>query len=208
MDQGTGVAALEGESAAVAEDATRAATRGAAETAKAVHRNSIYGLEVWYEELREKLLTQGGEMLGNDEADMALVAELTESRIERLMLMAREERAFAATVDAEIARLEELKRPHARLVSTIEGHVLAQMIAMGIPKVSTPRIMVSLTANSAGKVALKAGIEADALPAEFVRVVPEQRLPDVKAAAAAQKGGTDISAWFDVTPPGFHLRVK
>jgi hypothetical protein len=96
----------------------------------------------------------------------------------------------AEIVDAEAARLSAKKKALLALVERLKAYANVQMTAMRSPKLVGD--LYTLTQQrSAPSLHLTVGVEA--LPSEYVRVVPETKAPDKPAIIAALKAGEEIA---------------
>jgi hypothetical protein len=99
-------------------------------------------------------------------------------------LEAREE-----ILDAEIKRLSDRKKRVATRITWMKSYGCTVLQRMGRPRIEGTRFTLALQNNPPR---VDVTVLPDALPPEYVRVIPEQREPDKKALLQALKGGADI----------------
>lgn len=117
----------------------------------------------------------------------------------RLTLKADAERAkaYAAEIAAKAKRL-------AARVEWLDGYALREMERSGRPFIKGDVWEIRMQKNSAPSVIVD--VLPDALPVEYVRVIPEVREADRNAIATALKGGAVIEGCS--LEYGFHVRAK
>jgi len=99
-------------------------------------------------------------------------------------LEAREE-----VLDAEIKRLQDRKKRVASRLAWMKSYGCHDLQRIGRPRIEGTRFTLALQ-NNPPKVDVT--VLPDALPDEFVRVIPEVREPDKTALAKALKAGVEI----------------
>lgn len=90
------------------------------------------------------------------------------------------------TLDAEIRRLQERRRVRQGEYDRRREFLRVQMDGLGIPKVDRPLLTVLVKDNPPS---VRCDVPADALPAEFQRIVPAKVEADKKALLAVHKQG-------------------
>jgi hypothetical protein len=114
-------------------------------------------------------------------------------------LEAREE-----MIAAEIARLAARRKTLQNRLQWMKTYAAAALQRMDRPKIVGTLFTLAIQKNPAS---LHVTVFADALPAEYVRVIPEQREPDKKALLDAVKAGAVING-VELAPTTYHLRIR
>lgn len=116
--------------------------------------------------------------------------------------------AEAAATKAEASRLASLADARARKAKVLRDLVFRTMQAAGLDKVATPIGAVAIQANGGQRAIVYAPeFKVDDLAPEYVRVVPEIRVPDAEAVRAAL-AADEVLPGVTLAPRGTHLRIK
>lgn len=95
----------------------------------------------------------------------------------------------AATITDEVDRLTQRKRAITNKVERLKRYGLMALTAMDRPRVEGALFTLSVQANQPK---VEVATTVDALPAEYVRIIPESREPDKVAIGKALKAGVAI----------------
>ena len=101
----------------------------------------------------------------------------------------RDLEAREAVLDAEIKRLQDRKKRVASRLAWMKAYGSHVLQRLGRPRIEGTRFTLALQ-NNPPRVDVTS--LPDALPSEFVRVIPETREPDKTALAKALKAGQEI----------------
>ncbi len=114
-------------------------------------------------------------------------------------LEAREE-----TLASEIARLTARKKRLQSRIQWMKIYAASALQRMDRPRLEGALFTIALHKNPPS---LLVNVLPDALPPEFVRVIPEQREADKKALLDAVKQGATIPG-VELAPTTYHIRVR
>lgn len=109
----------------------------------------------------------------------------------------------------EVIKIEEerlaarRKRLDAR-VKWMKQYAVTALLSADRPKLEGTLFTLAVQKNPDS---VEISVLPDALPAEFVRVIPETREPDRKAMLTALKAGATIPG-ATIAPPTYHLRIR
>lgn len=122
----------------------------------------------------------------------ALAVELLEKLVQKADAFGgyvRELEAREEVLDGEIKRLQDRKKRVAARVQWMKSYGTFVLQRIGRPRIEGARFTLALH-NNPPKVEVT--VLPDALPPEYVRVIPEVREPDKTALAKALKSGQEI----------------
>ena len=119
----------------------------------------------------------------------ALEGEI-EVKAENCMKLVRQELASAKAIDAEIKRLQTLKKSHENAATRIKKIVSDAMIVTGKRKFKTPLFSFWIQANPP-KLVLGAGVTASDVPEEYI-TIPEPEINN-EAVKKALKEGKELT---------------
>lgn len=116
----------------------------------------------------------------------------------------RDLEAREAVIAEEIARLQARKKRLTNRLTWIKAYGATCLQNMDRPRIEGTMFTLAIQKNPASVVVT---VLPDALPPEFVRVIPEQREPDKKALLDALKAGATIPG-AELAPTTYHLRIR
>lgn len=126
-----------------------------------------------------------------------------DEKCERVALKVRELEATAKAVQEEADRLAARAKSLANGAKGLKGYLLRQMEDADRPEVRRPLITLRVQASPA---AARCTVPVEQLPDALVRIVPESRVFDGRAALDAHKAGLALPAGVEITR-GHHLRL-
>jgi hypothetical protein len=128
-----------------------------------------------------------GELTPDLEARLDALEGALEEKVERIALFIRESETLADGAKSEKERLYAIEKAHRRKADGLKEYLLRCMSGAGRERVETARARVRL--QKSGTPSIDYHGDLDALPADFVRVVPESRVLDKKAITQAIRDG-------------------
>jgi len=153
--------------------------------------------------INDELITAEGEITPDlekrlDQVNLALTEKATGIRKWRAMID-----TDTSGLDAEISRLQKMKKIKVNLADRLDTYVKGCMEAADLKKIETPIGTFAIQKNPPSVEI----VSEEMVPAEFQTVIPEQRVPDKKKIIAALKDGYDVpgAKYIDDRT---HLRVK
>ena len=144
-------------------------------------------LDIFYE-----LEESGGELTPELEAGLVRYTENRKVKAERIVQFSRRMNSQATALKIEAAELREMAAKKSRAADNLERYLLSEMQALGEKKIHTELFTIARARIGMPKINLLPGVEVEALPRKFIRVIPEERLLDKKAALAILKAGGKI----------------
>lgn len=153
------------------------------------HALSLYELGEEQLALDELSAMEDGEWTPELEA---LAVDLLEQLVQKADAFGgyvRELEAREELLEQEIRRLQDRKKRVANRLTWMKAYGCSVLQRIGRPRIEGTRFTLALQ-NNPPKVDVT--VLPDALPAEFVRVIPEVREPDKTALAKALKAGQEI----------------
>lgn len=126
------------------------------------------------------------------ETHEALANELVEKLVQKADSFGGYVRSLEADADAcaeEIARLAARKQTRENRVKWLKSYAMMAMQRIDRPKIEGTLFTIALQNNTPR---VDVSVQPDALPPEFVRVVPEKREADKDAIRNALKNGQEI----------------
>lgn len=106
-------------------------------------------------------------------------------------------------IDAERKRLKARQESFARQRERLANYAVMQIMRMGQKSIDGNFYTLRVQANPP---TVQVDVLVDALPAEYIRVIPEEHHPDRRALLAALKGGAQIDG-VSLAPTSYHLRI-
>jgi hypothetical protein len=162
-------------------------------------KQSLFNIQSEYLALASAL--EQGEVTPEIEQQLAITEAALQTKAVGYAHIIREGKANIAAMKDEIARIQGLLKAEQNKVDRLETAISNAMQMFGVPEVKTPLVRLSFRRSEA-----VVG-EADApLADEFVRVVPEQRKPDLTAIKAAIKEGREVEGYR--IEERFNLQIK
>lgn len=143
---------------------------------------------------------QLAETLADGDFDAATIADTIEAsgitdelaaKAQGIEYVARSAEAHNLTIDAEIARLQDLKAQRTKVASGLRAYILANMQRMNIERIDCPLFSMSIRKNPPAVEVF----DQLSIPAEYMSIPepkPPVASPDKKAIAAAIKAGKEI----------------
>jgi hypothetical protein len=116
----------------------------------------------------------------------------------------RELEARETVLEAEIKRLQDRKKRVANRLAWMKAYATTALQRMDRPRLEGTRFTLAIQKNPPS---LLVTVLPDALPPEFIRVIPEQREADKKALLEAVKQGATIPG-VELAPTTYHLRIR
>jgi hypothetical protein len=104
----------------------------------------------------------------------------------------------------EIQRLTARKKRTTTRLAWMKAYAASCLQRMDRPRIEGTRFTLAIQKNPPS---VLVNVLPDALPEQFVRVIPEQREPDKKALLEAVKNGAEIDG-VELAPVTYHLRVR
>ena len=139
--------------------------------------------------LEDLLLESGGEWTPEAEALYNEVEGSLESKVDGYAALIREWEADAEKWKAEEQRVAGHRKARENAAARLKARLLESLQQIGRDKVETPRFKIAVQRSAPSVEVL---VEADALPMEYQRVIPESRVADKKALLEALKSGAEI----------------
>lgn len=130
-----------------------------------------------------------GELTPELEAKLDALEGALNDKVERIALYIRESETLADGAKAEKDRLAAIQKAHQRKADGLKEYLLRCMSGADVDRVETSKARVRL--QKSGTPAIDYHGDLDALPADFVRVVPESRVIDKKAITQAIRDGEE-----------------
>lgn len=149
------------------------------------------------------LMESGGELTPEIEELLEQAAGQWADKVERVALKVRELEATAKAVKEEADRLAARVKALENGARSLKGYLQQQLNAIEVREVKRPLVTVRLQ-NSPP--AARCAVPVEALPPELVRVIPERREFDARAALAAHKAGAALPAGVEIVQ-GTHVRL-
>jgi hypothetical protein len=151
---------------------------------------SLYSLGDQYLALLEKLT--------DAEFDEATIADTIEStgivdefkdKAVGVVMVSRQLEAYDSAVDAEIARLKQLKDRRHKAAERLLAYLKNEMVRTGITRIESPRMVIALRDNPPSVDVF----DERMIPREYMtQPKPPEPAPDKKAIAAAIKAGRNV----------------
>lgn len=148
---------------------------------------TLYDLAGQYKQLAEQLATM--DLDAQTVADTIEASGLTDEiqqKAQGILLVAKSAEQYLPAIDAEIARLQALKKRHQRVATGLRDYLQHHMQNAGIQRIECPLFQISLRQNPP---AVQVWDEAQ-VPAQFW-VTPKPNV-NKTAIAAALKAGQDV----------------
>lgn len=160
----------------------------------------LYEIADQLQAVAEQLVDNGGELTPELEAQLTALEGAFDTKVERVLLYARNLLATAQAAKGEAARLADLAGTRERAAERLREYVKQQMELADVTKVETSLIVARIQQNSRPSIRWIEG----PLPADFTKVITT--LDGEKAYETWKRDGA-LPAGFTVER-GSHLRVK
>ena len=148
-------------------------------------KKSLYTIEAEYLAIADAL--EQGELTPELEYALAISEQELQVKAVGYGFIIQEADANVSIIDAEIKRLQALKKSEQTKADRMKGAISNAMQHFGISEVKTPTLRLSFRRSER-----VVGLSFDELPDAFVTVVPEQRKPNLTAIKAALKEGEQV----------------
>lgn len=137
------------------------------------------------------------------EAALSELQDGIEGKAENIAALVRTLEAEATAYESEWKRLKAEQDVRLRKVDRLKDYLRQNLEAAGLPSLKAGLFTVAVQQNPPS-IIVPDGLP---LPEQFVRVIPEQRVPDKKALLDAYKQGGVLPEGVEVHR-GTHLRIK
>ena len=151
---------------------------------------ALYNLASQYRVLAERLSDM--DLDAQTVADTIEASGITDEiavKVQGLEMVARCLEMHTPAIEAEIERLQKLKKQRQAKAHGLREYLMANMIAMGATKIETPLFRLAIKNNPAAVDVFEPGL----VPASFMRTPePPPPAPDKTAIKEALKAGQDV----------------
>ena len=161
-------------------------------------KKSLYNIEQEYLEIANQL--EDGELTEQLEQALAINQQELQGKAVAYAYVIKDAEHNLSAIDDEIKRLQSLKKTEQNKVDRLKQTISNAMELYGITEVKTETLKINFR-RSEGVVG-----HSDSLPNEFVKVVPEQRKPDLTAIKKAIKEGREVEG-FEIEER-YNLQIK
>ena len=148
-------------------------------------RKPLYTIEQEYLAIADALET--GELTPELEYALAISERELQDKAVGYGFNIKEDEADIEIIDAEIKRLQALKKSKQTKAERMKSAISQAMQHFGIHEVKTPTLKLSFRKSSR-----VVGMSFDELPEAFITIVPEQRKPNLTAIGNALKEGQAV----------------
>lgn len=152
-------------------------------------------------ELAEEIFEAGGVLTPELEARLATQTEDIEAKVERVALYIQDLLGDAEKAKAEKDRLAQIQKAYESRAEGLKTYLVRCMAVADLEKVQTPKVRVNRQRSGTPSVEYHGDIEA--LPADFIRVRPEERSLDKRAVIQAIRDEEALPDGFSVTYSDF-----
>lgn len=165
---------------------------------------TLYAIGEEMEAIHSALAENGGELTDELAAQLDAIEEAFDVKAERTALVIRQLQAQAEVVKSEAKRLSDRAASLEKSAASLKEYLRFHMVTSGrdVVKGALATVRMQQSPPSA-----RCEVPLEDLPPEFVRVVPESRAFDAKAAIAAHKAGQDLPGGITILLTT-HLRVS
>lgn len=147
---------------------------------------TIYQIEQSYNQLAEELINNGGELTPELETALAITEEQLQNKSVAYSFVIKQMDADIDTIDAEIKRLQALKKQREKASQYLKERIKHAMELFSIEEIKTPLVKINFRKSESVEVD-----DVNQLPAAF-KVVKVTEQADKAAIKAALKDGADI----------------
>jgi len=150
-------------------------------------KKSLYNIEQEYLQIADQL--EDGEITEELEQALAINQQELQGKAVAYAYVIKDAEHNLSAIDAEITRLQALKNTEKNKVDRLKQTISNAMELYGITEIKTETLKLNFR--------LSEGVvgESNNLPDEFVKVVPEQRKPDLTAIKKAIKEGRNVEGF-------------
>lgn len=149
--------------------------------------NTLWAITDELAEVGALIADGDGELTPELEARLDALEGALEEKVERIALYIRESETLAAGAKAEKDRLAAIQKAHERKVDGLKTYLLRCLSSAGVKRVETAKARV--WSQKSGTPSIDYHGDLDALPADFVRVIPESKQLDKRAITDAIRDG-------------------
>ena len=148
---------------------------------------SIFNIEQNYNKLAEQLIENDGELTPELSEQLAITEEQLQNKSVAYSFVIKEMDADIDTIDAEIKRLQALKKQREKASEYLKDRIKHAMDTFQIEEIKTPLVKINFRKSESVEVD-----DVNALPAPY-KVVKVTEQADKAAIKAAIKDGVDIA---------------
>ena len=148
---------------------------------------SIYNIEQNYNQLAEELIENGGELTPSLEEQLAITEEQLQNKSVAYSFVIKEMDAVVEIIDAEIKRLQNLKKQREKASDYLKERIKHAMDTFQIEEIKTPLVKINFRKSETVEVD-----DVNQLPAAF-KVVKVTEQADKAAIKAAIKDGVEVT---------------
>lgn len=144
---------------------------------------SLYDIEKSQLELVEALIENGGELTPEIEQSLQMNADNLSTKGTNYGFIIKELTSEINIIDAEIDRLEALKKSRNKVIEKLKNNLSVAMQIFGVDKIESPVLKISFRASESVEID-----DVESIPAKFM-VTKTTTQPDKTAIKAAIKAG-------------------
>ena len=168
------------------------------------HALPLYELSMEARALDDLTAMEDGEFTPEIDALHTELMDQIVSKADAFGSYLRELEARETAIADEIARLAARKKRLASRMAWMKAYAVTALRNMDRPRIDGTLFTLAIQKNPPS---VQITVLPDALPAEYVRVIPETREPDRKTILDALKAGVEI-AGATLAETTYHLRVR
>lgn len=150
-------------------------------------KTTIFQIEQSYNQLAEELIDNGGELTPLLEEQLAITEEQLQNKSVAYSFVIKQMDADVDTIDAEIKRLQALKKQREKALEYLKERIKHAMDTFSIEEIKTPLVKINFRKSETVEVE-----DVNALPAAF-KVVKVTEQADKAAIKAALKDGVAVT---------------
>ena len=150
-------------------------------------KRTIYQIEQSYNQLAEELIENGGELTPLLEKQLAITEEQLQKKSVAYSFVIKEMDADVDIIDAEIKRLQNLKKQREKASEYLKDRIKHAMDTFQIDEIKTPLVKINFRKSETVEVE-----DVNALPSLY-KVVKVTEQADKAAIKAALKDGVDVA---------------
>lgn len=150
-------------------------------------RLSLYEIEKSQLQLIDDLIENGGELTPELEEALAINQQDLTTKATNYGFLIKQLTAECSIIDAEIERLDTLKKSRSKVVEKLKSNMLAAMQVFGVDKIESPVMKISLRASESVEIE-----DVNSIPADYM-VTKVTTQPDKSRIKAAIKAGEVMS---------------
>lgn len=147
----------------------------------------IFQIEQSYNQLAEELIDNGGELTPELETALAITEEQLQNKSVAYSFVIKQMDADIDTIDAEIKRLQALKKQREKASEYLKERIKHAMELFSIDEIKTPLVKINFRKSETVEVD-----DVNQLPAAF-KVVKVTEQADKAAIKAALKDGVEVT---------------